>query len=268
MKKLYTNFFYVPKFGKIRDEVMVARVIVMVVVVVSCLVAMGLTAYAYFSYNVTSASNVIKAANFETNVQIQITDENGQRIEVITSNYKSHIAELKAGQTYYITLKPTERSTAKTGFVIVAAEGNENRYHTQQLGVDGDITRETISFYLVPSADTKISFFAYWGTSSYYGHENDGELYIVQGETVAIAIGAASEPVDPEEKPGAEQPGSNEIPSEEITHVVLAGEYLTMIAERYNTTVERIVAYNGIVDPDNIWVGQMLKIPPADWILP
>jgi len=45
-------------------------------------------------------------------------------------------------------------------------------------------------------------------------------------------------------------------------HVVQDGETLSEIAERYGTTVEEIVALNGIQDPNVIAAGTVLEIPP------
>ncbi len=47
------------------------------------------------------------------------------------------------------------------------------------------------------------------------------------------------------------------------THTVAAGENLFRIALRYNTTWPVLAAYNGITNPNLIYVGQVLKIPPA-----
>jgi len=76
VRKLYNEFFYIPKHGKVREKVMLARMASMIAIVIMCLAAMSITAYAYFSYNITSGSNIIKAANFEANVSITITDSN------------------------------------------------------------------------------------------------------------------------------------------------------------------------------------------------
>ena len=56
------------------------------------------------------------------------------------------------------------------------------------------------------------------------------------------------------------------LPQEEppTEHVVEAGETLFKIAQRYNTSVEAVVAANGIADPSRIAVGQILVIPVAD----
>jgi hypothetical protein len=186
--KLYEEFFYIPKHGKIREKVMLTRIAVTVIIMIICIASMSITAYAYFSYNTTSAKSKIQTASFETNVNIQITDENGAAVENITSDYKSHMVTLKANTKYYITLKLTEKSTATTGFVIVAAEGCNEKYHSQQLEKNGSVNVDTLTFYLIVGEDTTVTFLAHWGTSSYYGYMSDSEQYIKQGETVYIPI--------------------------------------------------------------------------------
>jgi len=47
----------------------------------------------------------------------------------------------------------------------------------------------------------------------------------------------------------------------EVTYIVQPGDTLSSIARRFGTTVAAIVAANGIVNPDFIWVGQRLIIP-------
>jgi LysM repeat protein len=46
-----------------------------------------------------------------------------------------------------------------------------------------------------------------------------------------------------------------------ITHVVQAGENIFRIGLRYNVTVTRIAAANGLTNPNLIYVGQVLQIP-------
>lgn len=47
------------------------------------------------------------------------------------------------------------------------------------------------------------------------------------------------------------------------THVVRRGETLSSIGRRYGVSVRDLAAYNNISNPDRIWVGQVLRIPPA-----
>ena len=195
MRKLYNEFFCIPKHGKVREKVMLARIAMTVTIVIMCLAAMSFTAYAYFSYNITSGSNIIKSASFYTDVTVQITAEDGTAVDTITTNtsdHKSHSAELSADQTYTITVKHNDRSTAQTGFVIVTAEGCETKYHTQQLGRDGDGNTYTITFKLTPGANTVVTFRSHWGTSTYYGYAGDSdnniEEYILDGEDIELVI--------------------------------------------------------------------------------
>ena len=195
MRELYNEFFYIPKHGKIREKVMLTRIVSTIAIVIMCLAAMSITAYAYFSYNITSGSNTIKAASFYTDVTVQITDADGNAVETITTNtsdHKSHSASLDANKTYTITVQHNARSTAQTGFVIITADKCETKYHTQQLGRDGEGNTYTITFELTPGANTVVTFRSHWGTSSFYADfkeigEND-ERYIINGDDVKLTI--------------------------------------------------------------------------------
>lgn len=192
MKKLYNEFFYVPKHGKVRENVMMTRLAVTVVTMLLCLFAMTLTAYAYFSYNVSSGFNVIKSSNFD--VSIQITD-NESEVAVNKIDNTTHTVHLEAGKTYSVTIDESKNSTANTGFCIVTAEGCPLVYHTQQLGADESVEggrTEIIEFKLKVDASTVVNFISHWGTSSHYDDyrekgDNDS-LYIPNGEVISMNI--------------------------------------------------------------------------------
>lgn len=199
MRELYNEFFYIPKHGKTREKVMLTRIVSTIAIVIMCLAAMSITAYAYFSYNITSGSNTIKAASFYTDVTVQITDADGKAGGTITTNTsddKSHSASLDANKTYTITVQYNARSTAQTGFVIITADKCETKYHTQQLGREGEGNTYTITFKLTPGAKTVVTFRSHWGTSSFYADfkeigEND-ERYIINGDDVKLTIGGVA----------------------------------------------------------------------------
>ena len=50
----------------------------------------------------------------------------------------------------------------------------------------------------------------------------------------------------------------------ERTHVVQAGENLFRIGLQYGFTVDELASYNGIVNPNVLDVGQVIKIPPSN----
>lgn len=204
MRRLYDEFFYIPKHKKIREKVMIARVTLTVVIVLFCLAAMSFTAYAHFLYNITSGSNVIKAANFETDVLIEATDVNGNSIDVeITKNSdNSNIAKLKVGVEYIVTVSPSVNSLAKTGFVVIKSDACPNTYYTQQLGVDISLDNkmvDSVTFNLTVTADADVVFVPHWGTSSYYdAYKTTGEnpeLFITQNEEIQLNINTEPQPV-------------------------------------------------------------------------
>ncbi len=195
MKKFYEKFFYIPKHGKIRESVMLARITTTVIISLMCLAAMGLTAYAYFSCNVTSASNRIHSAKFETALSVEAMPTNGEEsIEAPTVNTAEgkHTVSLSPHALYKFTLNRTENCTADTGYLIVTATDCDSVYHTQQLGVDGEEMTQEISFYISVSSAASVTFEERWGTSSYYyDYKENGdtnELYITANEAVALDI--------------------------------------------------------------------------------
>lgn len=204
MRKLFNEFFYIPQHGKVREKVMLTRLASLITIVIFCLAAMSITAYAYFSYNVTSGSNIIRSATFKTEVQVQITDSNGKAVDTvkpITSDYKSFKIEgLTVGETYTISVAPIkDEKAAKTGFVIVTADNCPDTYYTQQLGkdekVEGGETNK-LSFGIMITDSTTVYLRAHWGTSSYYDEfQNKAEeLYITQNEVVKLIVNGFNEP--------------------------------------------------------------------------
>ncbi|MBR3836614.1 MAG: hypothetical protein IKJ74_00570 [Clostridia bacterium] len=192
MRKLYNEFFYIPKHGKVREKVMLTRVAMTIVVMVMCLAAMSITAYAYFSYNVTSGSNIIKAANFDANVSITIKDSSNDPVTV-TKDGKVQTANLDAGK-YTIELTKGN-STADTGFCVISI--GDKTYYTDQIGVDvkKDLTDATVKFDLWLSSPTKLEVLSHWGTSVYYGYGDDGrtEIFIVSGNVLDLTTQTTSE---------------------------------------------------------------------------
>ncbi len=180
MRKLYNEFFYIPKQGKIREKVMLARVITTVTIVIICLVAMSFTAYAYFSHNITSGSNTIKAANFDANISITNNASKNSTVS-ITNDGESKTANLEAGK-YTVELTKGS-STANKGFCIITI--GDKDYYTDQIGVDTakNLDDAKVKFELRLSAPTKIKVVSHWGTSVYYDYEDAdrAEVFIASG---------------------------------------------------------------------------------------
>jgi hypothetical protein len=188
MKKLYREYFHIDKNENIHEKAMLMRAGTTVATMVLCLIIMTLTAYAYFTSDVSSPSNLIRSAAFKT--EITIVDQNSQPVSVLTSDHKSHYADLKAGTTYYVTVRHTSSSSTETGFLILTAEKCGSKYHTIQLGRDGNGLTKSINFSLKPTDDTRITLKSSWGTSSFYNSQTQSNpLYITQDRVVELLIG-------------------------------------------------------------------------------
>jgi LysM repeat protein len=70
--------------------------------------------------------------------------------------------------------------------------------------------------------------------------------YIYAGQRLVIPSGVAPPPPPP---------------GQTTTYIVQRGDTLSVIARRYGTTVNDIVALNGLMNPNLIYVGQQLQIP-------
>ena len=65
----------------------------------------------------------------------------------------------------------------------------------------------------------------------------------------------------PQQPPTYPAPGYNQAPGAVGTHVVSPGETLFSIAQRYGLTAEMIAGANGLANPNQIFVGQVLYLP-------
>ena len=100
------------------------------------------------------------------------------------------------------------------------------------------------------------------------GIENPSYLRVGQRLTIPVAVAAApvappvaAAPVAPSVAAAPVAPSVAALVSAPVVHVVVAGETLTSIAHHSGTTIDAIVAANGITDPSYVRVGQRLTIP-------
>jgi LysM repeat protein len=94
--------------------------------------------------------------------------------------------------------------------------------------------------------------------------ETDSGLPATQvpvGETPATLPEATAAPgaTDEPSAPAPAQPSGGE--ANTIWHTVQQGETLSSIARRYGTTWQKVAQANGLVNPNQIYAGQKLKIP-------
>lgn len=207
MRKLYNKFFRISENEKISEIAMLNRMAMTIAVIVVCLAVMSITAFAYFSCNVTSNSNFISAANFLTDVTVQVTGADGNSVEnsnivpVTSDNRKFVVRNLVVGKWYNVSITQSSSNTANTGFIIVSAEGCPVTYHTQQLGVDKSVAGEftpSITFKMMITDATDVVLEAHWGTSSFYSdyqiNSVNDERYITLDEKIKFIVNGHKEP--------------------------------------------------------------------------
>ncbi len=87
------------------------------------------------------------------------------------------------------------------------------------------------------------------------------QLIIPNGEPPAPAPEAETQPAPPADP----NPNPNPAPAIERVHVVQRGEHLAAIARRYGLNWRTLALANNLSDPNHIYVGQRLLIPPQDF---
>ena len=271
MRKLLRELFYVPKYAKVKERTLYARLASSVVIIVLCMAAMGFSAFAYFNASVTSGTNTIKAASFDVEVVIKLSDAGVE--PQADGSY-----QLAAG-TYQVTVKRTQDSTASTGYCKV--QMGTKTFITCQLGKDVTAENGTRTEHIfklnVPNGETvRVDIEACWGTSTYYAMGETGvdanDLYIHDGETITISVDKAQiEGLDKNEvKPPMDQMVSKPMdsvvsPRGEIAITVKKTDTLYSLARTYDVTIEAIMEYNGLTDRSIIITGSILLIPPEEW---
>lgn len=208
MKKLYLEYFYIPKEGKIREKAFLARIAASFVFVVVCLFAMGITAYAYFSSSITTKTSSVVAAKYALLYSVNNVATEETELVLPSSGPDPH--------KFVITFDDIE-STATTGYCVVTVDiGSDGtpdyEYHTVQLGKDQKAPngkRESVTFTLTLKDAATVTLEARWGTSIYYNATDAERLgkYISDGS--AMTPGASSVSTD---EPTDETPDTPEAP--------------------------------------------------------
>ena len=176
MRRLYNEFFYIPKDGKIRDKVMLAHAVRSVAVILLCLAAMGFGAYANFADGMRRG-----VMPQELTAKITVVDKAAGTPIVLSKNK----TELTDGKVYTVTVELDENNIAKTGFCVIDA--GELTWHTAQIGADisaDDHHTDKITFELKASSDTALCIDIATGTSALYGMQS--EFYIKNGDIIEI----------------------------------------------------------------------------------
>lgn len=233
LKRWLKRIFYNPRHSKPADENILRLLMPSVVGIFICMVCLAGSTWAWFSSSVQTAPQTIEAASFD--ISAAVIDASGQPVP--------SGQPLQAGQKYTVTL--TAAGNAPSGGYCEVESGAVFLY-TETI-----LPNELLAFTLIPDSNAAYTFTAVWGKYS-------GKPDITDGCTIE-----AEQPETGDETPALPANGQNA-----AEYVVQSGDTLGKIAQEYGTAVEKLAAYNGIENPNEIQIGQTFKIPPEDYEIP
>ena len=183
MKAFYDKFYRVYDDKKISDTVIIFRIIVTVIIILSCLAVMTFAGYAYYEYDLMIKVNTIQSATFEVNVTVSDNENNPVEMEKRNGYYIPKSDYLTKDKEYTVTISRTENSSAETGYcrVRLFKGNNESIFYTIQL--DADTPTQEVTFTVNPSEDFKFQITPNWGTSSCWAEENFSDC-IINGKII------------------------------------------------------------------------------------
>lgn len=219
MREIFSDEFDDIKPKKVHEKVLYKRIAFTVVCILACLFAMGFTACAFFTADVTSSSNTITAATYAMDCKIAPKDGS----EPFEAYSISLDGQEDFPKEYEISIGiDKQNNTASTGFCVVEVliDGDTKPivYHTAQIWNEdskADGKSLSLTFTMTLNEAATVTFTPHWGTSSHYAEYRksgeDGELYIQAGDMVTVG-----NLKNPQSKPG-ETPEANELEEQEET---------------------------------------------------
>ena len=183
MKAFYDKFYRIYDDKKISDTVIIFRIIVTVIIILSCLAVMTFAGYAYYEYDLMIKVNTIQSATFEVNVTVADNENNPVEMEKRNGYYIPKSDYLTKDKEYTVTISRTENSSAETGYcrVRLFKGNNESIFYTIQL--DADTPTQEVTFTVNPSEDFKFQITPNWGTSSCWAEGNFSDC-IINGKII------------------------------------------------------------------------------------
>lgn len=212
MREIFSDEFDNTQQKRVHEKVLYQRIAFTVVCILAYLSAMGFTAYAFFTADVTSSSNTIKAATYAMDCTITPQDESESFEEYSISCNGQEVFP----KEYEICIDIGENNTATTGFCVVKVLKDDATepivYHTAQIWneeSEKEGKSRSLTFMLTLNEGATVTFTPHWGTSSHYAEYKesgeDGELYIEAGDKVTVGDLETPQP-KPDEKPEAQEP--------------------------------------------------------------
>lgn len=211
----------------------------------TCLICICGMTWAWYSANIQSSAQKMTAAYYEISVE-SVTDAENRIISSADGSYT-----LAAEQTYTIVLKAAGSVKNCGGYCRIETADASEVYYTQTFAPE-----ETLTIQLTPKKSGVYTFSSVWGSlPSGVDFITDCGSTVADEKTETPSVRSTGETADKDSVKSA-------------VYTVQSGDTLDGIAKQYGTTAEKLAAYNNIADMKLLQVGQVLQIPPKDYVLP
>lgn len=174
LKKLYNELLYVPRHGRgrVRERVMLFRVALSVSMILFCMAAMSLSAYAFFTYTAYSGVGDLQAASW--GITVTAAEDILPREGVYTLDNTAG----GAARDYTFTVTEAADATASVGYVRIVmttdanTDGSVQEFYTQPIGsflLGGVMTEDTdrqVRIRIPAGKQAQVSFVGEWGSCS------------------------------------------------------------------------------------------------------
>lgn len=172
MKDLYEKYFYVPKHGKVKERVMLARIAVSVVIMLVLMAGMSLSAYAYFTANNTTMIKPIKAAHYQLDTVVIAPDDlTPDNAGVYTLE---NPADGNGAENFVFKIRINETTNATVGFceIVVKTDASDDvqKFYTEPIGKyviadqSVEVKERSVTIRVPEGKKAEVRFVSQWGT--------------------------------------------------------------------------------------------------------
>ena len=220
-----------------------------------CLVCICGMTWAWYSVSIQTPTQKLATAYYEVEV-ISVTGETD--VTPVDGRYA-----FEGGKTYTVTLQAKGSVKKCGGYCLIEHTAGGIPVYTQTFKPE-----EHIVIQFVPIASGNYTFTGVWGSIPSNVKPED-ILHAHTGDTVNSSTdnpGQMSSHISTQ--PSLNQSSGPSSQSFGGTYTGQPGDTLAEIAKKHNTTSEKLAAYNHIDIQSPIQDGQVLKIPPQDYVIP
>lgn len=168
MKKLYLEYFHIPKHSKVTEKVFFTRITMSIIIIIVCMISMSFAAYGYFAHGVYTHENCIVSANYSLDI-INITDGDVDVDEPLqinkTTTFKVTVSDITTSSVGYLKISVISDFKNHDGSPIIQT------FYTEPIWREDDtennkVKSREITVTVPDGKSIKIAFTDEWGSYS------------------------------------------------------------------------------------------------------